>query len=464
MIKENQTYLNRIQVLLDMAIVIIAMACAYYIRFYLLEGHASIASDDILKITIIIMPIYALLYSFCGLYNPKRIRGIYGELRDILKANIIAGLLLIMALYLFKIMDFSRLQLALFFSLNAAITMTSRIVLRTSLRYIRRKGYNLKHCLLVGATEIGDDFLSRVEANKHWGYHVIGIIDNWLPKGSTYGGYPVFGGTDVLAEILTKKYIDIVMITLNSDEFDELGFILNQCEKAGVKSNIVPYYYRYIPTMPYMDELDGLPIIDTRHVPLDNYLKNIAKRLFDIVFALTALILVSPIMLLSVIMIKLTSPGPVIFKQQRVGLNRQNFMMYKFRSMKVQSPDQEQTQWTTQNDPRKTKWGAFMRKTSIDEFPQFINVLKGDMSIVGPRPERPYFVDIFKEEIPRYMIKHQVRPGITGWAQVNGLRGDTSIEERIEYDLYYIENWTFYFDLKIIFLTIFKGLINKNAY
>lgn len=464
MIKENQTYLNRIQVLLDMAIVIIAMACAYYIRFYLLEGHASIASDDILKITIIIMPIYALLYSLCGLYNPKRIRGIYGELRDILKANIIAGLLLIMALYLFKIMDFSRLQLALFFSLNAAITMTSRIVLRTSLRYIRRKGYNLKHCLLVGATEIGDDFLSRVEANKHWGYHVIGIIDNWLPKGSTYGGYPVFGGTDVLAEILTKKYIDIVMITLNSDEFDELGFILNQCEKAGVKSNIVPYYYRYIPTMPYMDELDGLPIIDTRHVPLDNYLKNIAKRLFDIVFALTALILVSPIMLLSVIMIKLTSPGPVIFKQQRVGLNRQNFMMYKFRSMKVQSPDQEQTQWTTQNDPRKTKWGAFMRKTSIDELPQFINVLKGDMSIVGPRPERPYFVDIFKEEIPRYMIKHQVRPGITGWAQVNGLRGDTSIEERIEYDLYYIENWTFYFDLKIIFLTIFKGLINKNAY
>ena len=163
-------------------------------------------------------------------------------------------------------------------------------------------------------------------------------------------------------------------------------------------------------------------------------------------------------------MIKLTSPGPIIFKQQRVGLNRKNFMMYKFRSMRVQTENEEKSQWTTPNDNRKTKWGAFMRKTSIDELPQFINVLKGDMSVVGPRPERPYFVDIFKEEIPRYMIKHQVRPGVTGWAQVNGLRGDTSIQERIEHDLYYIENWTFYFDLKIIFLTIFKGIINKNAY
>ena len=169
-------------------------------------------------------------------------------------------------------------------------------------------------------------------------------------------------------------------------------------------------------------------------------------------------------MLLSVIMIKLTSPGPVIFHQERVGLNRKQFMMYKFRSMHVQTDEEEREQWTTKNDPRKTKWGSFMRKTSIDELPQFFNVLKGDMSVVGPRPERPFFVEKFREEVPRYMIKHQVRPGITGWAQVNGLRGDTSIEERINHDLYYIENWTFSFDLQIIFLTVFKGLVNKNAY
>ena len=213
-----------------------------------------------------------------------------------------------------------------------------------------------------------------------------------------------------------------------------------------------------------MDDLDGLPVIDTRRVPLDNWFKNALKRAFDIVFASVAILVTSPVMLFSVLMIKLTSPGPVIFYQERVGLNRKKFMMYKFRSMRVQTDEEERVQWTTKDDPRKTKWGAFMRKTSIDELPQFFNVLKGDMSVVGPRPERPFFVEKFREEIPRYMIKHQVRPGITGWAQVNGLRGDTSIEERINYDLYYIENWTFLFDLQIIFMTVFKGLVNKNAY
>ena len=205
-------------------------------------------------------------------------------------------------------------------------------------------------------------------------------------------------------------------------------------------------------------------MVDTRYVPLDSYFMALSKRIFDILFSLFAIILTSPIMILSVIMIKLTSPGPVIYKQERVGLNRKKFYMYKFRSMKVQTEQEEKTKWSTKNDPRKTKWGSFMRKTSIDELPQFFNVLKGDMSIIGPRPERPYFVEKFKDEIPRYMIKHQVRPGITGWAQVSGFRGDTSIEGRIEHDLEYIENWTFFFDIKIVFLTIFKGFVNKNAY
>lgn len=215
----------------------------------------------------------------------------------------------------------------------------------------------------------------------------------------------------------------MVVIALTSEDTDELGYILAQCEKAGVKSNVIPYYYKYVPTQPYMDDLDGLPVIDTRRVPLDNWFKSGLKRTFDILFASVAILLTSPIMLLSVIMIKLTSPGPVIFHQERVGLNRKQFMMYKFRSMHVQTDEEEREQWTTKNDPRKTKWGSFMRKTSIDELPQFFNVLKGDMSVVGPRPERPFFVEKFREEVPRYMIKHQVRPGITGWAQVNGPAG-----------------------------------------
>ncbi len=205
-------------------------------------------------------------------------------------------------------------------------------------------------------------------------------------------------------------------------------------------------------------------MINIRHVPLNsNMLNAFVKRSVDIFGAVVAIILFSPVMLVTSF-IKATSPGPLIFKQERIGRHNRPFYMYKFRSMVVQDEKDEKKGWTTKNDPRVTPIGKFIRKASIDELPQLFNILKGDMSLVGPRPERPQFVEKFKEEIPRYMIKHQVRPGLTGWAQVNGYRGDTSIRKRIEYDLYYIENWTLGFDFKIIFLTFFKGFINKNAY
>lgn len=205
-------------------------------------------------------------------------------------------------------------------------------------------------------------------------------------------------------------------------------------------------------------------MINIRHVPLNNALNKFVKRAVDIFGAIVAIILFSPVMLVVSVLIKLTAPGPLIFKQERIGLQNKPFYMYKFRSMIVQKESEEKKGWTTKDDPRVTPIGKFIRKTSIDELPQLFNVLKGDMSLVGPRPERPLFVEKFKEEIPRYMIKHQVRPGLTGWAQVNGYRGDTSIRKRIECDLYYIENWTLGLDFKIILLTFLKGFINKNAY
>lgn len=197
---------------------------------------------------------------------------------------------------------------------------------------------------------------------------------------------------------------------------------------------------------------------------MDNLIYKFIKRSFDIIFSSIAIVITSPVLITVAILIKTTSKGPIIYKQERVGLNRKNFNMFKFRSMKIQKEEDEKDKWTTKDDPRKTKIGSFIRKTSIDELPQFFNVLRGDMSVVGPRPERPFFVEKFKEEIPKYMIKHQVRPGITGWAQVNGLRGDTSIKKRIEFDLYYIENWNLGIDFKIILMTVTKGFINKNAY
>ena len=263
---------------------------------------------------------------------------------------------------------------------------------------------------------------------------------------------------------MASNTLDEIAITLSIKEYMNLEEIVAACEKSGVHTKFIPDYNNMIPTIPFMEDLQGLPIIHIRHVPLTNMFNATMKRLVDIAGAVFGLVIFSPIMLLTALLVKVTSPGPVLYSQERVGLHNHTFKMYKFRSMEVQDPKKERSQWTTPHDPRVTPIGKFIRKTSIDEMPQFFNILVGDMSLVGPRPERPLFVEKFKEEIPRYMIKHQVRPGLTGWAQVNGYRGDTSITKRIEHDLYYIENWSLGFDFKIMFLTIFKGFINKNAY
>lgn len=465
MIRENQKYLNKLQVFLDLMVIPISFLIAYYIRFYQLDdGIHSLTFQQNLRPILLSIPLYFIFYNIFDLYSTRRTKPLHVEISSIVKTNILCAVLMIVGLFIFKIVDYSRKALLFFFILNTVLTIFSRLVIRILLKKYRCKGYNLKHCLIVGTTDSSALLIDKIQQNKHWGYNIIGIISSPNESQKKFKNYPIIGNTTMLEIILSKKSVDIVMIGLSGSDLNEFKHILQTCEKSGVKTQIIPYYHKYIPAKPYMDDLDGLPVIDIRHVPLDNVFKNFFKRSFDILFALSALIITSPLLLLAAIMTKLSSPGPILYKQERVGLNRQNFYMYKFRSMRVQSEEEEKNKWTTPNDPRKTKWGSFMRKTSIDELPQFFNVLKGDMSVVGPRPERPYFVDQFKETIPRYMIKHQVRPGITGWAQVCGYRGDTSIQKRIEYDLYYIENWTFSFDLKIIFLTIFKGLVNKNAY
>ncbi|WP_331496757.1 undecaprenyl-phosphate glucose phosphotransferase [Romboutsia ilealis] len=447
-----------------MVIIVVSFLFAYYIRFYILDGHISMSFKEFFIPILISIPMYLLLYTIFDLYTAKRTKSIYKEIFDIVKVNFAGALILILGLYVFKIVNFSRVTLAIFIILNTTITSINRICLRYTLRKYRKKGLNQKHCLIIGATNTSKELINRINKNKHWGYNVVGIIDNHKNNDEYFEGFKVIGNFEDIEYVLDHKHIDIVFIAISAEEYIHIGSLLKACERGGVKTNIIPYYHKYVPAKPRMDDLDGLTMVDTRYVPLDSYIMAFSKRIFDIVFSLFAIILASPIMLLSVIMIKLTSPGPVIYKQERVGLNRKKFYMYKFRSMKVQTEEEEKTKWSTKNDPRKTKWGSFMRKTSIDELPQFFNVLKGDMSIIGPRPERPYFVEKFRDEIPRYMIKHQVRPGITGWAQVSGFRGDTSIEGRIEHDLEYIENWTFFFDIKIVFLTIFNGFVNKNAY
>ena len=250
------------------------------------------------------------------------------------------------------------------------------------------------------------------------------------------------------------------MAALDAVQLDRIKDIISACEKSGTKLSLIPFYFEYMPSHPYIDEVGGIQLINLRRIPLDNLANAFLKRAMDILGSLCAITLLSPVMLIAAVGVWMSSPGPVIFKQIRVGRNKHNFTMFKFRSMKVNAS--ENSGWTTDTDPRKTKFGSFIRKFSIDELPQLFNVLKGDMSLVGPRPELPHFVEQFKESVPLYMVKHQVRPGITGWAQVCGFRGDTSIPERIRHDIYYIENWSLLLDIKILILTVVKGFINSE--
>ena len=465
MIKENQKHFNRLHVVLDAFVIVAAYFIAWVIKFLFMDQEVGGLPFRTYAVAILpIVPVYLLLYYIFNLYTPKRVQGRRLEMWNIVKANTVGIALILGVLYLIKMMHFSRELLAIFYCVNILMETGLRNLIRYFLMSMRKKGYNLKHILLVGYSHAAEEYIDRIIANPQWGYKIRGILDDHIEAGTEYKGVKVLGRIANLTVILPQSRLDEIAITLGLNEYSRLEEIVALCEKSGVHTKFIPDYNRVIPTKPYTEDILGLPVINIRHVPLTNTYYAFLKRVMDIVGALVAIVIFSPVMLFSAIMIKLTSPGPLIFKQERVGLHNQPFMMYKFRSMEVQAPEKEKTRWTVKNDPRVTGFGKFMRKTSIDELPQFFNVLKGEMSLVGPRPERPFFVEKFKEEIPRYMIKHQVRPGITGWAQVNGYRGNTSIRKRIEYDLYYIENWTLGLDIKILFLTVFKGFVNKNAY
>ena len=479
MIKQNQRYLNGLHVVLDIIVTIVSFVLAYYARFELpyfapkhREGTIGVfyftLKDYIFPITksplLYIVIGYVILYYLFHLYAPKRFLSRKYELFNIIKANAVGLMIIFVFYYLFKLDDYSRWLMIFFAFINIFLTTLYRNIIRKTLAILREGGKNLKHIVMVGFSPAATSYIDRIKLNPQWGYRMHGIFDDNMKEGDNYRGVPWIGGIDKVESYLVENNLDETIITLDIKEYNKLERIVGICEKSGTHTKFVPDYYNFITTQPYIEDLSGLPVINIRNVPLSNTPNKLVKRLMDIVGSIVAIILFSPVMLVVALLIKLTSKGPVIFNQVRVGLHNKEFNMYKFRSMRVQTVEEEKKGWTTKDDPRVTKIGKFIRRTSIDELPQFFNVLKGDMSLIGPRPERPQFVEQYKEEIPKYMIKHQVRPGITGWAQVNGFRGDTSIKLRIEHDIYYIENWTVGFDIKILFLTVFKGFVNENAY
>ena len=474
MIKDNQIFFNRMHIVLDGLVVVVSFLLAWLLKFMTplsesTPGVTALSAETYFRTLYFIVPGYLILYGIYNLYSSKRSSRIRNEVAGIIKANTVGIGLVMISFFLLStsvagMVNFSRTFILLFYVVNTALTLVYRLAVRRFLYFIRSKGNNLKHVLLVGYSRAAEAYLDRISANPQWGYVVHGILDDHVPRGTTYRGVKVLGTLGNLEIILPENKMDEIAITLSLEDYDSLEHIVDQCERSGVHTKFIPDYGSLFPSKPYTEDLMGLPVINIRYVPLTNTFNAVLKRLVDIFGSIFCIILFSPVMLMAAIGTKLSSKGPIIYKQTRIGLHSKPFTMYKFRTMRVQTTEEEKKGWTTRGDNRVTRFGSFLRRTSIDEMPQFFNVLTGSMSLVGPRPERPQFVEKFREEIPRYMVKHQVRPGITGWAQINGYRGDTSIRKRIEHDIYYIENWSLGFDFRILFLTVFKGFINKNAY
>ena len=439
--------LNKAQVCMDAGIIGATYFFSWYLRFksgLFVQDAGVLPAKTYFSALFLIIPGYLLLYSIFQLYMPRRVKSYRKELMDIIRANGIGFMIFILVLYFIKQEHFSRQMLCIFFFINISLEFASRYLIRTILWKMRKQGLNQKHILMIGESQMAEQYMDRLRENPKWGYQVFAHLKD----------------EEKLERILEGNELDEVVIALRAEDYGKLERIVDVCEKAGVHTKMIPDFGNVISTRPYIEDVQGIPVIHVRRVPLNIMRNRVAKRAVDLIGATVAIILFSPVMLLTVLVVALTEEGSVIYRQERVGLHNQVFYMYKFRSMIMQDEEKEKAEWSTRNDPRITPVGKLIRRTSIDELPQLFNVLKGEMSLVGPRPERPQFVQKFRDEIPCYMVKHQVRPGMTGWAQINGYRGDTSIEKRIEYDLYYIENWTMVFDMKILILTIFKGFFD----
>lgn len=456
MIRENQRLLNQVNMMLDGLIVFASLLIGYWLRFCVLSGHASVPFSYYVVTAIVIGPVYVAAFAFCGLYESQRSTHLSRTFVKMLVIEAFLASAMLVAFFILRIVDISRLALGFHAVVCAALLFAKRAAVDKLLHRYRSKGYNQKQVVIIGSGELAKSYVEAIRNYAELGFRMAGYVgkpdgpDDWRWLGD-YGE---------LEQVLSGRQFDEAVAALELAEFDSMAQIIEACEKTGTKLGMVPFYTKYTTMTPEMELIGSLPVINIRRIPLDNLGNAFLKRTMDIVGSLLLLILTSPIMLIAAVGTRLSSPGPVIFKQERVGKNKRRFTMYKFRSMRVNGS--QQTGWTTEADDRRTKFGAFLRKTSLDEFPQFFNVLKGDMSLVGPRPELPHFVDQFREEVPLYMVKHQVRPGITGWAQVSGYRGDTSIKGRVEHDIFYIENWSIAFDIRILFMTIFGGWMNEE--
>ena len=395
MIKENQKALNILLVLIDVLVISVSLLCSIWLRFKTtlfgpIGGHLGFSSY-LLFLILAVIPVYLILYFAFGLYKPRRTyKNIFSEATQIIKVNILAFFALVSILFIINQPDFSRIMLFLMAIIATIFGIIERFTIRSILKNLRVNNKNLKHILIVGDNELAYTFARKIRANPYLGFVVSGLLGREEHVGKEVEGSRIIGSFNQMDHVLENNRYDRVVLAIPLKYYYKINELVESCEKVGIKAEIIPDYIRYFPAQPSVDMIEDIPIINIRYVPLDDNFNKFLKYTSDYVISIIAIIITSPIMFVTAIAIKLTSPGPIIFKQERMGYNGKIFEMYKFRSMKVQDPSEEKSEWTTPDDPRKTKVGDFIRRTSIDELPQFFNVLKGDMSVVGPRPERPY--------------------------------------------------------------------------
>jgi len=417
-----------------------------------------------LPLLVIILLVCGVVLNLAGFYRPRRLSSILREIIDMTKALTISILIFVFLAYFFKEYRYSRLTILYFWILSILLVSLSRFFSRSLLRTLRRKGYNLRYVLIIGEGELGQKLLQSLHTHSELGLKAIGFLSESREQvGQVIDGLRVIGTFGEVHEALRQGGIDQVYIALPFHQHEKIRHILASLKNELVDIKVVSDLYDFVRLRGGVDDLDGLPIINIQDTPLQGWGK-ILKKVLDIFLASIVMILLSPWMLIIAVLIKITSRGPIFYQQKRMGFDGEIFEMLKFRSMVVDAEKGTGSMWAKPDDPRRTPIGRILRKTSLDELPQLFNVLKGEMSLVGPRPERPELIEEFKHEVPKYMLRHKIKAGMTGWAQVNGWRGNTSLERRIEHDLYYIENWSISFDVRILFLTVFKGLVSKHAY
>lgn len=484
MVKQRHQLFVSVLVLADAAVVTLACYLAWILRLYISSDMQALTTSRAIREPLAFLVVPAVLYAMWGfrLYTPRRDRSIWSEIGQIFRAVVGATAAIVVLLWVIGSnlinqnpgvtiinlgsigLDASRLQLGLLFILLVTLVSAERTSLRSFLRSLRRRGRNLRHACIVGVGRLGQITCHTLDRNSWTGISVAYFVGHREKTSRTEClKRPVLGGINDLEKALEEREVDAVYLALPSSRAGEIPRLIKQLERFAVDVRIVPDINpRHMPQNMLVSELDGMPILSVRESPLYG-VGGVSKRVLDIAGALAALIVFAPALALIALLVRLSGPGPVIFRQRRVSLGGETFNIYKFRTM-AHIDDEEPARWTRRNDPRVTRIGRWLRQTSLDELPQLLNVLRGDMSLVGPRPERPELIEQFREDWRGYMLRQHVKAGMTGWAQVNGLRGDTSLKKRIQYDLFYVRHWSIGFDIRILFLTLSRGFVHRNAH